>query len=112
MPSIRSFVLIIGLVISPVSIASAEEFWEKDEVVGTARSAWNTGIPIHRVEDGVLISKAVGLEGAAILRDGTIISKQTDGWLSFFVVKWKDTIADCLVSTGSIQCYYPFGWDR
>ena len=30
-------------------------------------------------------------------------------WNAYFVVKWNDTIADCSVSRGSIECYYPVG---
>ena len=105
MPSIRSFVLIIGLAISPISIASA-------------KSTWNTGTPVntgthvteYTVEDGVRILKAVGPEAAAILRDGTIISKiHKSPWYAYFIVKWNDTIADCSISLGSIKCFYPVG---
>ena len=103
MASIRSFVLIIGLVVLPTSVASA-------------RSAWNTGTPLLGVTlsddpDGVRRMTVVGPHAAAILRDGTIISKMhNNGWFAYFVVKWNDTIADCLVTLGSIECHYPIGF--
>ena len=99
MASIRFFGLIVGLVISLISIASA-------------RSAWNTGtlIPSSVDADGVRIIRVVGRHAAAILRDGTIISKMhNNAWYSYFVVKWNDTIADCLVNLGNIECHYPIG---